>query len=236
MKIIVIGLGYYGKSVATRLSMVGHEVICIDNRMNNIDAVKDSVSAAFALDSTDMLALSSVPVKEADLCIVTIGEDLGASIRTIALLKKLGAKHIFARASDPVHRSIVEAFDVDRIITPEDDSAREFVAKLQLDTDAQVFNVANGMGVFRFSVPGCMVGKTIRESGLSSKFGLSVICRIRPDKTVNDIGISKVGFVAEPNSSEDTILEEGDVVVCYGSEKGFFKLSSIKDCDRYFVG
>lgn len=227
MKIIVIGLGYYGKSVATRLSMVGHEVVCIDNRMNNIESIKDSVSAAFALDSTDIMALSSVPVKEADLCIVTIGEDLGASVRTIALLKKLGAKHIFARASDPIHRSIVEAFNVDRIITPEDDSAREFVAKLQFDADAQVLNVANGTGVFKFRIPGWMAGKALGELGLKSKFGLSVICRVRPGKSVNDIGIATVGFVPESDSSEDTILEEGDVLVCYGSEKGFFKLSSI---------
>ena len=101
--------------------------------MSNIESIEDSVSAAFALDATDMNALSSIPVKEADICIVAIGEDLGASVRAIALLKKLGARHIFARASDPVHRSIVEAFNVDRIIMPEDDSAREFVAQLQLN-------------------------------------------------------------------------------------------------------
>lgn len=226
MKIIVIGLGYFGKSVAERLSEVGHEVICIDNRMSNIESIKDSVSAAFVMDATDIVALSCVPVKDADMCMVTIGEDLGASVRTVALLKKLGAKHIFARASDPVHRSIMDAFNVDRIIMPEDDSAKEFVSQLQFSPQVRVSNVANGTGIFRFPVPDSMVGKSLKDAALQSRFGLSVICLVRADQTVNDVGIMSVGFVPDDNISEDTILDDGDFLVCYGSERGFFKLSS----------
>lgn len=224
MKIVVIGLGYYGKSVAERLSEAGYEVICADNRMSNIESIKDSVSAAFAIDATDMNALSSIPVKEADICIVTIGEDLGASVRTIALLKKLGARHIFARASDPVHRSIVEAFNVDRIIMPEDDSAREFVAQLQLNPRVKTFSVAKGVGVFRFPVPESFVGKSIGETGLQSKYGLSVIALVRAEKTVNDIGIFKTDMVPENAPSSETVLNEGDELVCYGSEKSLQKV------------
>lgn len=227
MKIVVIGLGYYGKSVAERLSEAGHEVICVDNRMSNIESIKDRVSAAFAFDATDMDALSSIPVKETDLCIVTIGEDLGASIRTIALLKKLGARHIFARASDPVHRSIVDAFNVDRIIMPEDDSARDFVAQLQLNPNVKTFNVVKGVGVFRFPVPGSFVGKSIGDTGLQSKYGLSAIALVRAAKTVNDIGVTTADMVPENNLSPDTILNEGDELVCYGPEKGLLKLGGL---------
>ena len=225
MKIIVIGLGYFGKSVAERLSEVGHEVICIDNRMSNVESIKDKVSAAFMMDATDVVALSSVPIKDSDMCLVTIGEDLGASVRTIAMLKKLGAKHIFARASDPVHRSIVDAFNIDRIIMPEDDSAKEFVSQLQFSPQVRVFNVANGIGIFRFPVPDSMVGKTLKDAALQSRFGLSVICVVKADQTVNDVGILSVGLVPENDISEDTIINDGDILICYGSEKGFLKLA-----------
>ncbi len=227
MKIVVIGLGYYGKSVAERLSEAGHEVICVDNRMSNIESIKDNVSAAFAFDATDIGALSSIPVKEADLCIVTIGEDLGASVRTIALLKKLGARCIFARASDPIHRSIVDAFNVDRIIMPEDDSARDFVAQLQIDPCVKTFSVAKGVGVFRFPVPKIFVGKSIGAIGLQSKYGLSAITLVRDNKTVNDIGISTSDKVPENDLSPDTVLNEGDELVCYGPEKGLSKLDGL---------
>ena len=227
MKIIVIGLGYYGKSVAERLSEAGHEVICVDNRMSNIEAIKDSVSAAFTFDATDMNALSSIPVKEADLCIVTIGEDLGASVRTIALLKKLGARHIFARASDPVHHLIVDAFNVDRIIMPEDDSARDFVAQMQLVPSVKTFSVAKGVGVYKFPVPVSFVGKSIGDTALQSKYGLSAIALLRADKSVNDIGISTKDMVPEDDISSDTVLNEGDELVCYGPEKGLLKLNGL---------
>lgn len=227
MKIVVIGLGYYGKSVAERLSEAGHEVICVDNRMSNIESIKDTVSAAFAFDATDLNALSSIPVKAADLCIVTIGEDLGASVRTIALLKKLGARHIFARASDPIHRSIVDAFNVDRIIMPEDDSARDFVAQLQIDPCVKTFSVAKGFGVFRFPVPESFVGKSIGATGLQSKYGLSAITLVRGNKAVNDIGISASDMVPENDLSPDTVLNEGDHLVCYGPEKGLIKLNGL---------
>ena len=224
MKIVVIGLGYYGKSVAVRLAEVGHEVICLDNRMSNIESIKDNVSAAFALDATDEHALSSIPVKEADLCIVTIGEDLGASVRVVALLKKLGAGHIFVRASDPVHRSIVDAFNVDRIIMPEDDSARDFVAQLQFKSDVKTMKVTKDLGIFRFSVPVRMSGMSIRATGLQTAYGLKPICLIKSEPAVNDVGITSSKRYTEEGFSEDTILHEGDIMVCYGSEKGFFKL------------
>lgn len=227
MKIVVIGLGYYGKSVATRLSEAGHEVICVDNKMSNVESIKDSVSAAFAFDATDIDALSSIPVKETDLCIVTIGEDLGASIRIIALLKKLGARHIFARASDPVHRSIVDAFNVDRTIMPEDDSARDFVAQLQLNSSVKTLSVAKGVGVFKFAIPKSFVGKFIGDVGLQSKYGLSVIALVRANKTKNDIGISTTNMVPETDLLPNAILNEGDELVCYGTEKGLLKLDGL---------
>ena len=226
MKIVVIGLGYYGKGVAVRLAEVGHEVVCIDNRMGNIESIKDKVSAAFVLDATDFHALSSIPVKEADLCIVAIGEDLGASIRVIALLKKLGAGHIYVRASDPVHRSIVDAFQVDKVFSPEDDSARDFVSQLQFTSEAETFNVAKGFGVFKFPVPGKMVGKAVGDVGLKSKYGLSVICLIKRDQAVNDVGIVAVNSVPDENVTEDTILSEKDILVCYGPDKGFSKFAA----------
>ena len=50
--------------------------------------------------------------------VVAIGQNLGASVRVVALLKKLGVQHIYARAIDYVHKNILQAFDIDKIIIP----------------------------------------------------------------------------------------------------------------------
>ena len=117
MKFLIIGLGIYGSNLALDLASLGHEVIGADNRQSNIEAIKDYISTVYHVDSTEESALSVLPLKNVDLVIVAIGENFGASVKTVALLKKMGVKHIYARAIDKLHESILEGFNIDRILT-----------------------------------------------------------------------------------------------------------------------
>ncbi|MCQ2066427.1 MAG: hypothetical protein MJY65_02060 [Bacteroidaceae bacterium] len=45
--------------------------------------------------------------------------------------------------------------------------------------------------------------------------------------TVNDIGISTTDKIPENDMLSDTILNEGDELVCYGPEKGLLKLGGL---------
>lgn len=130
MKYIVIGLGYYGRVLAEELSELGHDVIGADTDAIRVDNIKDSISTAYILDSTDALALDVLPIKTVDTVIVAIGDDFTASIRTVAQLKKMGAKSIYARAMDDVHKSVLEAMSVNRILTPEEDAARSLAKEM----------------------------------------------------------------------------------------------------------
>ena len=58
-KFTVIGMGKYGKSIATFLSDRNAEVIAVDNREEMIDDVVDDVALAVTLDATDIKALQS---------------------------------------------------------------------------------------------------------------------------------------------------------------------------------
>ena len=51
------------------------------------DSLKDKVATAFVIDATDGQALSVLPLNSVDIVIVAIGENFGASIRVVALLK-----------------------------------------------------------------------------------------------------------------------------------------------------
>ena len=61
MKYIVIGLGNLGRAIARDLTRIGHEVIGIDKAMRQVDLIKDDLAGALALDSTDKVALASLP-------------------------------------------------------------------------------------------------------------------------------------------------------------------------------
>lgn len=95
MRYLIIGLGIYGSNLARDLTDMGHEVIGADFKAANVDAIKDYITTAYNLDSTDEAALSALPVKNVDLVIVAIGENFGASIKTVAILRKMGGeKHL----------------------------------------------------------------------------------------------------------------------------------------------
>ena len=52
MKCVVIGLGDFGRAVATGLARTGVEVIAVDRNMDRLNAVKDEVAMAIRMDAT----------------------------------------------------------------------------------------------------------------------------------------------------------------------------------------
>ncbi|MBN1619993.1 NAD-binding protein, partial [candidate division WOR-3 bacterium] len=55
--IAVIGLGIFGSTLAKELTDKGAQVIAVDNDKEKVEAVKESVTYAVSLDSTDKNAL-----------------------------------------------------------------------------------------------------------------------------------------------------------------------------------
>ena len=97
MKYIIIGLGNYGHVLAEELSALGHEIIGADISESRVDSIKDKVATAFVIDATDEQSLSVLPLNSVDIVIVAIGENFGASIRVVALLKQKKVPRIFAK-------------------------------------------------------------------------------------------------------------------------------------------
>ena len=64
------------------------------------------MAVSFVIDATDEMALQVLPLKTVDVVIVAIGENFGASIRVVSLLRKYQVKHIYARAVDDVTRPV----------------------------------------------------------------------------------------------------------------------------------
>ena len=63
MKYIILGLGTFGASLAEKLTLMGNEVIGVDNKMSKVSAIKDKITHAVNLDSTVKAAVSSLPLK-----------------------------------------------------------------------------------------------------------------------------------------------------------------------------
>lgn len=221
MKYIIIGLGNYGHVLAEELSALGHEVIGADISEGRVDSIKDKVATAFVIDATDEQSLSVLPLNSVDVVIVAIGENFGASIRVVAMLKQKKVEHIYARAIDGVHKSVLEAFSLERILTPEEDAARSLVELLDFGTNMESFRIDQEYYVVKFTVPKKFVGYFVNELNLNEEFHLKLLGLKRADKITNCIGVSLMEFRVKNELPEDEKVQEGDELVCYGKYRDF---------------
>ena len=217
MKYIIIGLGNYGRVLAEELSALGHEIIGADISESRVDSIKDKVATAFVIDATDEQALSVLPLNSVDIVIVAIGENFGASVRVVALLKQKKVAHIYARAIDMVHKAVLEAFSLEKILTPEEDAARSLVQLLDFGTSVEAFRVDSEYYVVKFTVP----KKFVDELNLDEEFHLKLIGLKRADKVTNCLGISLMELHVKNELPGDEKVEEGDELVCYGKYRDF---------------
>lgn len=225
MKYIIIGLGNYGFKLAEDLSALGCEVIGVDVNDSKVEAIKNKVATAFTIDATDEQALSVLPLNSVDIVMVTIGENFGASVRVVALLKKLRVAHIYARAIDEVHRSVLEAFSLDRILTPENDAAQQLIQQLEFARVATVsYPIENDYYVIKFALPERFVGFSYNELMWDQEFGIKIIGVIRGKTIENCLGIQITETDVLNTVSDNDEVKENDILVCYGRQNDFKRL------------
>ena len=224
MKYIIVGLGNYGGMLAEELSALGNEVIGVDKDMHKVELLKDKIATSFTMDATEEESLVALPLAEVDVVIVAIGENLSASVRVIAMLKKNGVKRIMARAVDDVHKMILEAFGLERILTPEKDAARSLVRLLNLQLNVESFSITENYYIAKFSLPENFVGMQLRDLTFEKDFDLKIIALVRGRKVINPIGVSILEHRVANEFTENLVLDKNDQLVCYGSYKNFMSL------------
>ncbi len=220
MKYLIIGLGIYGSNLARDLTALGHEVIGADNRQVNVDAIKDYISTVYLIDSTEQSALGVLPLNNVDVVIVAIGENFGASVKTVALLKEMGTKHIYARAIDKLHESILEGFEIDRILTPEQRAASDLTHEMELGCHVESLKIDANTFVLKFTAPSQISGERYDSLDLE-QIGLRLIAVARLTDHVNLMGIKRKTLEIINIDDKDMIVEPNDVLTVIGSAKSF---------------
>ena len=203
MRYLIIGLGIYGTNLAKDLTDLGHEVIGADINSHRVDAIKDYIATAYIIDSTEEAAISVLPLKNVDLVVVAIGENFGASIKTVAILKKMGVSKIFARAIDSLHRTILEGLHVQRILNPEQYAAFALSNEMQLGSSVEILHIDHDTSVMRFEAPALFHSMPYSRIDTKALFGLRLIAASRPGST----------------SAE--LVAPGDVFTCIGSADAY---------------
>ncbi len=171
----VIGLGRFGRSVARTLAGMGYEVMAIDKNEELVEDIKDQVTYAVCADIHEEKVLESLGLRNFDVVIVAIGDDLQASILITLMLKEMGIGHVVVKAVNDIHGKVLEKVGADQVVFPERDMGMRLAQYLARANILDFIEISEEYSLIEAKVPPKMVDKTLREIDLRSKYGVSVL-------------------------------------------------------------
>ena len=210
--VLVIGLGRFGTAVARSLSRMGHEVLGIDNAEDRVQALAEQLTQVVQADTTDIEALRRLGTADFRDAVVGIGSDIEASVLTVLALSDLGVRNIWAKAVSENHGRILERTGATDVVYPE---ARmgERVAHILSGQMIDFIQFDDEFAIAKLRAPTSIVGRTLDESGVRTRFGITVVGIKRPQQD----------FVyAVP----ETEVLEGDLLIVSGTTQQVQKFTA----------
>jgi trk system potassium uptake protein TrkA len=203
---VVIGMGRFGSSVAKTLSQMGFEVLAIDQSEERIQEMSATVTHAVQADSTDEEALRALGIRNFDVIIVAIGEDIQASILTTLILKEIGVGSIVVKAVNDLHGKVLRKIGADKVVFPERDMGTRVAHHLISSNILDYIELSADYSIVEIMVSSHMIGKNLRQLDIRAKYGCNVIA-IKQGKNL-----------IIPPSGEDP-LKENDILVIVGKNE-----------------
>ncbi|WP_110956195.1 potassium channel family protein [Anaerosinus massiliensis] len=211
----IIGLGRFGSNMAKALYKMGYEVLAIDKDMQKVQDFSDEVTHVVQADTTDENALRAMGIRNFDVVVVAIGEDVQANIMTTLQLKEIGAPFIVATARNSLHVKLLEKIGADRVVSPERDMARRVAYNLASTSVMDYIELSPKFSIVEISAPKAFQDKTLAESDIRAKYGINVVAIKRDDN-----------LIISPLPSEK--IQKGDIVIVVGSNEGINGLEELE--------
>ena len=173
--ILLIGLGRFGRHIAMKLSEQNHEVMAVDMDESRVNAVLPFVTNAQIGDSTSEEFLSTIGVRNFDVCIVAIGDNFQSSLETASLLKELGAKKVVARAARDVQAKFLLRNGADDVVYPEKQVAIWTAIRYGSEHISDYIALADDHAIFEIEIPEHWIGKTVGQLDVRKRFNINIM-------------------------------------------------------------
>jgi trk system potassium uptake protein TrkA len=214
----VFGLGTFGLELCKVLSEKGGSVVAVDVKQKLIERVKESVTQAILIDSTDEDSIKSVPLENIDVAVVAIGDDMESSILTTAILKNMGIPNIITRAISDIHAQVLKQVGATEVLFIEIEEGRRLANKLISPDVLDRIPISKNQTLAEMITPDSFSGKSLQKLDLFNKFNINVISIKREQIKINDMGNpQKEETIIQPGSS--VVLNKDDILVVIGSDE-----------------
>lgn len=127
-KILIVGCGRLGASIANHENEMGGNVIVIDEDESSFDRLDDSFSGfKITGDATDLAILESAYIKTAGEIIITTGNDNVNLFLAHLACQKYQVPEVYVRFSDPEKSLLISGMNI-RAIYPFELSLNKFIS------------------------------------------------------------------------------------------------------------
>jgi trk system potassium uptake protein TrkA len=211
---VVIGIGRFGSSLAKTLYALGNDVLAVDIDEDTVQNISESVTHSVQVDATDENSLRALGISNFDVAVITIGEDIQASIMTTLLVKEVGVKHIIAKANDELQAKVLYKIGADRVVLPERDMGVRVAHNLVSSSILDYIELSPDYSIAEIAAPEDWHNRSLKELSMRSNYGVNVVA-IKHDGDIN----------ASPNA--DDIVEPGDIIVAIGGTDELSKIENM---------
>ena len=212
-QVVVVGLGRFGKSFASKMYNLGHDVMAIDIDPDKVQSMVGQVTYPVTTDASSEISLRELGVQDFDVGVVALA-DVEVSIMVSVLFKTLNINNIIARASSDLHKDTLIRLGCDRVVFAEDEMGEQLANTIFSPNVTEYLELSPNMGISKLSIPKRIVGMSLSEAGFINQPGnqkLTIISIKRGDN-----------IILYPSNQE--ILNEDDEISIIGNNSNITKL------------
>ena len=223
LKVIVIGLGNFGNNLAVKLTNDGHEVFGVDINHAKVDLIQRKINHVIGLDTTEESAINHLPLEDTDIVVVAIGENVGASITTTALIKKHFDGRIIVRSLNPLHKTVLEAMHIEEIIEPEAEYAIELSNRILVKGAIKSMELHGDYEIVEVHIPNKIIGMTLGELDFKKSYKVHIVTVIKQICDKNFLGSDCFSKKVHGILHSMYQFEESDLLLIFGKKKDILK-------------
>lgn len=219
MKIIIVGCGKIGCTLAAQLSYEQHDLVVVDTNPLKIQQLSETIDVmGLAGNGSSVNVLSEAGIEEADMLIAVTGSD-ELNLLCCVIAKKVSKCHTIARVRNPIYNKernfIRKSLGIAMIINPEYSAAMEMFRLLRFPSAIKLDTFAKGrVELLKF--------KLLPEFRLDGLSIMQMVDKLRCNILV--CGVERGNEVFIP--SGNFVLQNGDRISIVASVKNsaaFFK-------------
>ena len=189
----VIGLAVFGSSVAKTLYQMGFDVLAIDVNESRVQAMMNEVTHVIQADCTDEDVLKLIGIRNFDVVVVAIGQDIQSSILTTLIIKELGVKRLVVKAQNELHGKVLHKIGADKVIFPERDMGVRLAHHLISPNILDIIELSDDYSIVEMKATKKMIGKSLSQLHIRAKYGCNVIA-IKGEERMNILRKPKTSY------------------------------------------